>query len=203
MLILQRKNIVISMLIVLLIVTGYLNFAYNQKMLNKDSAEIMASDMNGDMNSEKSEEPKVTINDVSEDAYGSEISEDDNAKDVSTVTSKGSFFANYRIERENTRKQEIEVIREIIDNPNSDADMKKEAQAQLLEIANNMEKELLIEGLIKAKGFEDTIVVMSQNSVNVIVGRAELKPEEVAQILDIVRRESGKSTDSIKIIPMI
>lgn len=203
MLILQRKNIVISMLIVLLIVTGYLNFAYNQKMLNKDSAEIMASDMNGDMNSEKSEEPKVTINDVSEDAYGSEISEDDNAKDVSTVTSKGSFFANYRIERENTRKQEIEVIREIIDNPNSDADMKKEAQAQLLEIANNMEKELLIEGLIKAKGFEDTIVVMSQNSVNVIVGRAELKPEEVAQILDIVKRESGKSTDSIKIIPMI
>lgn len=199
MLILQRKNIVISMLIVLLIVTGYLNFAYNQKMLNNNSSEVIMNDMDD----EKPEEPKISINDVSEEVYGNQISENNKLEDVSTTTTKGNFFANYRIERENTRKNEIEVIREIIDNPNSDADMKKEAQAQLLEITNNMEKELLIEGLIKAKGFEDTIVMMSKNSVNVIVSRAELKPEEVAQILDIVKRESGKSPDSIKIIPMI
>jgi len=187
------------MLIVLLIVTGYLNFAYNQKMLNNNSSEVIMNDMDD----EKPEEPKISINDVSEEVYGNQISENNKLEDVSTTTTKGNFFANYRIERENTRKNEIEVIREIIDNPNSDADMKKEAQAQLLEITNNMEKELLIEGLIKAKGFEDTIVMMSKNSVNVIVSRAELKPEEVAQILDIVKRESGKSPDSIKIIPMI
>lgn len=199
MLILQRKNIVISILVVLLIITGYLNFAYNQKMLNKDNVENAMNDTDN----EEVEASKVTVSDASEELDGYEITEDDEVEDVSTTSAKGSFFANYRIERENTRKKEIEVIREIVDNPNSDAEMKKEAQAQLLEIADNMEKELLIEGLIKAKGFEDTIVMMSKNSVNVIVNRSELKPEEVAQILDIVKRESGKSADSIKIIPMV
>lgn len=199
MLILQRKNIVISILVVLLIITGYLNFAYNQKMLNKDNVETAMNDTDN----EEVEASKVTVSDASEELDGYEITEDDEVEDVSTTSAKGSFFANYRIERENTRKKEIEVIREIVDNPNSDAEMKKEAQAQLLEIADNMEKELLIEGLIKAKGFEDTIVMMSKNSVNVIVNRSELKPEEVAQILDIVKRESGKSADSIKIIPMV
>lgn len=199
MLILQRKNLVISILVVLLIITGYLNFAYNQKMLNKDNVETAMNDTDN----EEVEASKVTVSDASEELDGYEITEDDEVEDVSTTSAKGSFFANYRIERENTRKKEIEVIREIVDNPNSDAEMKKEAQAQLLEIADNMEKELLIEGLIKAKGFEDTIVMMSKNSVNVIVNRSELKPEEVAQILDIVKRESGKSADSIKIIPMV
>lgn len=199
MLILQRKNIVISILVVLLIITGYLNFAYNQKMLNKDNVETAMNDTDN----EEVEASKVTVSDASEELDGYEITEDGEVEDVSTTSAKGSFFANYRIERENTRKKEIEVIREIVDNPNSDAEMKKEAQAQLLEIADNMEKELLIEGLIKAKGFEDTIVMMSKNSVNVIVNRSELKPEEVAQILDIVKRESGKSADSIKIIPMV
>lgn len=199
MLILQRKNIVISILVVLLIITGYLNFAYNQKMLNKDNVENAMNDTDN----EEVEASKVTVSDASEELDGDEITEDGEVEDVSTTSAKGSFFANYRIERENTRKKEIEVIREIVDNPNSDAEMKKEAQAQLLEIADNMEKELLIEGLIKAKGFEDTIVMMSKNSVNVIVNRSELKPEEVAQILDIVKRESGKSADSIKIIPMV
>lgn len=199
MLILQRKNIVISILVVLLIITGYLNFAYNQKMLNKDNVETAMNDTDN----EEVEASKVTVSDASEELDGDEITEDGEVEDVSTTSAKGSFFANYRIERENTRKKEIEVIREIVDNPNSDAEMKKEAQAQLLEIADNMEKELLIEGLIKAKGFEDTIVMMSKNSVNVIVNRSELKPEEVAQILDIVKRESGKSADSIKIIPMV
>ncbi len=199
MLILQRKNIVISILVVLLIITGYLNFAYNQKMLNKDNVETAMNDTDN----EEVEASKVTVSDASEELDGDEITEDGEVEDVSTTSTKGSFFANYRIERENTRKKEIEVIREIVDNPNSDAEMKKEAQAQLLEIADNMEKELLIEGLIKAKGFEDTIVMMSKNSVNVIVNRSELKPEEVAQILDIVKRESGKSADSIKIIPMV
>jgi len=199
MLILQRKNIVISILVVLLIITGYLNFAYNQKMLNKDNVENAMNDTDN----EEVEASKVTVSDASEELDGDEITEDGEVEDVSTTSTKGSFFANYRIERENTRKKEIEVIREIVDNPNSDAEMKKEAQAQLLEIADNMEKELLIEGLIKAKGFEDTIVMMSKNSVNVIVNRSELKPEEVAQILDIVKRESGKSADSIKIIPMV
>jgi len=187
---------IIGILVIILIITGYLNFAYNQNILNNSDADAMKDD-------ENSINPKITISDALEEFADDQSIYDDQLKDVSTVSTKGNFFVNYRIERENTRKSEIEYIKEIVDNPNSEPDMKREAQVRLLEITSNMEKELVMEGLIKAKGFEDAIVLMNGDNVNVIVARDELKPEEVAQILDIVKRESGKSPDSIKIIPMV
>jgi len=81
--------------------------------------------------------------------------------------------------------------------------MIKEAQAQLLEITSNMESELAIENLIKAKGFRDAVVIIHKDNVNVIVDKPELVPEDVAIILDIVKRESGKDAENIKIIPKI
>ena len=65
-----------------------------------------------------------------------------------------------------------------------------------------METELAIENLIKAKGFNDAIVIIHKDNVNVIIDKAELVPEEVA-ILDIVKRETEKDIDNIKIIPKI
>ena len=88
-----------------------------------------------------------------------------------------------------------------MDNPNSDENKRAEAQDQLLQLTQIMEKELGVEGLIKAKGFDDVIVMLQENSVNVVVDKKDLSSEEVAQILDIVRRETGQEAENIKIIP--
>jgi len=191
MLTVKRKNIVLAMLVVLLVITGYLNFVYNQNAIKEqENANLLDNDNN---------KPTVTVNDALE---GKDNSEDvDSSSDVVSTSSSGGFFLEYRFERENTRKKEIDWIKEIVDNPNSDPETKNQAQQQLLEITSNMEKELNIEGLLKAKGFNDSIVIFNQDYVSVIVDKQELAPEEVAQILDIVKRESGKEADSIKIIP--
>ncbi len=187
----KRKNLVLAMLVVLLVITGYLNFVYNQNAIKEqENANFLDND---------NQKPAVTVNDALE---GKDSSEDvDSSSDVVSTSSSGGFFVEYRFERENTRKKEIDWIKEIVDNPNSDPQTKNQAQQQLLEITSNMEKELNIEGLLKAKGFNDSIVIFNQDYVSVIVDKQELAPEEVAQILDIVKRESGKEADSIKIIP--
>lgn len=66
----------------------------------------------------------------------------------------------------------------------------------------NMEQELVLEGLIKAKGFDDVIVSTSSSYLNVIVKSAELTSAEVAQIVDVVRQQTEYSLDNIKIIPV-
>ena len=63
-------------------------------------------------------------------------------------------------------------------------------------------KELIMEGLIKAKGFEDVIVTTSNASVNVIIKASELQSNEVAQIVQIVKEQTKKDIDNIKIIPV-
>jgi stage III sporulation protein AH len=190
--ILKRKNLVLGMLVVLLVITGYLNFRYNQNMLNDNA--------NSEMMNNEDRKPAVTIKDVANEDNGVSGDNAGQSDAISTTSSMG-FFVEYRFDRENKRKEEIEYIREIVDNPNSEIEMKNEAQTQLLEITDTMEKELTIEGLLKAKGFNDSIVIFNQDYVSVIVEKDELAPEEVAQILDIVKRESGKTAENIKIIP--
>ncbi|NLJ41888.1 MAG: SpoIIIAH-like family protein [Clostridiales bacterium] len=194
MLMLKRKNLVLGMLVVLLVITGYLNFVYNQNALGDKKVDKPQSS--------KGIQPKVVVKD-SDKNTGENILADseENTPEVVGASSSGGFFVEYRFERENTRKKEIEYIREIVDNPKTEVDTKNEAQGKLLEITAKMEKELNIEGLLKAKGFEDSIVIFNQDYISVIVGQDELETEEVAQILDIVKRESGKSAENIKIIP--
>ncbi len=50
-----------------------------------------------------------------------------------------------------------------------------------------------------AKGFEDVAVTFHTGSVNVIVDAAELTDKQVAQILDIVLRETGEEAGNVKV----
>lgn len=70
-----------------------------------------------------------------------------------------------------------------------------------LELTDTMEKEMLLEGLLKAKGFEDVFVTLGDESINVVVKDAELNQSEVAQILELVQRETSASAQNVKIIP--
>lgn len=127
MFILKRKNLVLGMLVVLLVITGYLNFRYNQNLLND-------SEKNGLVTNED-RKPAVTIKDVAKDDNSVSGDSPEQSDSISTTSSMG-FFVEYRFDRENKRKEEIDYIKEIVDNPNSEIEMKNEAQAQLLEITN-------------------------------------------------------------------
>ncbi|NLC43890.1 MAG: SpoIIIAH-like family protein [Clostridiales bacterium] len=199
MFIIRRKNIIVGLLVALLIVTGYLNFIFNQgatpAVNPKDPS--MVSDKSSDQGG------KISVSDVDDSEepknQGKGLEADETSASIAST-----FFRDYRFEREQERNKEVGHINSIVDNPNSDADVIKEAQVQLLELTTNMEAELVIENLIKAKGIKDAIVIIHKDNVNVIVDKTELVPEEVAMILDIVKRESNnKDTNNIKIIPKL
>ena len=111
-----------------------------------------------------------------------------------------SSFADFRTERERVRTQELTSIDSIINNENTDTQTLAEEQKMKLELTDTMEKELLIEGLLKAKGFEDAVITISDTAVNVIVKQKDLTKQQVAQVLEIVLREAGDiSAENVKI----
>ena len=67
-----------------------------------------------------------------------------------------------------------------------------------------MEMEMLLENLLKAKGFEDVVVSVgtSSNSVNVIVAADGLTRENTAVIYKTVATETGYEADYIRILPI-
>ena len=112
-----------------------------------------------------------------------------------------NFFTEFNTDRENTRNLTMMELRAIIDSDSSSATAKSNAEAMLLEICSNMESELILESLIKSKGFGEVAVAIGTTNVNVMVEAEELSSEQVAQIVSIVMDETGESASNIKITP--
>lgn len=114
----------------------------------------------------------------------------------------GNFFVDYNAERDKTRADEVTYLDSVINGDKTDAETKKTAQQRKIEITGIMEKEMTVENLLKAKGFDKVATVYQAGSVNIIIGKSELTDSEVAQILDIARKETGEKAENIKIIPV-
>ena len=114
----------------------------------------------------------------------------------------GNFFTTYRLDRQSTRDEEMAYYDAIIASATASVEAKANAEAKKQELVNNMEMELVTEGLIRARGFEDVIVTNSNSAINVIVKSAELTSSEVAQIVSIVKEQCNASLENIKIIPV-
>lgn len=114
---------------------------------------------------------------------------------------KDNFFSEYRIERDRTRSQQVEILREIVNNPNSSAQVRQEAQQKLIRIAENLEKESKIENALIAKGFKEAVAVIQQSSVMVIVQSSGLRQDEIARISDIVIKVTDCRLEDVVIVP--
>lgn len=112
------------------------------------------------------------------------------------------YFTSYRSDRQSTRDQELLYYDAIILSESSSQESIQEAESKKLEIIAKMESELVMEGLIKSKGFEDAVVAISNNNINVIVKSVALEANEVSQIVSIVKEQTGKGIDNIVIIPV-
>ena len=150
----RTKIIILSLMIVLLGVTGYLNIVLNNSI-----------------------------------------------KETNTGVTTTSYFTSYRNDRESTRDQEILYYDAIIDSASSTEAAIAAAEQAKLDLIETMEKELAVEGLIKAQGFSDCVIAISDTKVNVVVKSTTLTENEVAQISTIVKEQLSTELKNIVIIP--
>ena len=124
--------------------------------------------------------------------------------DDSTIVSSANYFSQYRSERLTTRNEELLQLDEVIQASEASSTERSEALSMKIELTGMTEKELLLENLIKAYGFEDAVVVMGldSGSVNVIAKSSELTTDDAIKIYTIVSEETGISPENVKIIPI-
>lgn len=121
-------------------------------------------------------------------------------KDQKAAGESSDFFVEYRLERERTRGQRVEWLREVINNNNSAPETRQKAQEHLMVISRNMAKEVELENLIRAKGFKDAAVLVDDRAVTVIVAAKSLSGGEAAGITELVSRGTGVDPQNVVII---
>lgn len=111
-----------------------------------------------------------------------------------------SYFETARAERETSRKDQTELLQETIADVKIDDSAKAAAVDGLAVLTKRTENETAIETLIKAKGMPDSIAVIGDEGISVMIKGDSLLDSEVQQIKDIVIGQTGIGIEKIKIM---
>ena len=185
----KQRGIVIVSLVMCLVILGSANYIYTRSQ--NEIPDIPSA-----------QDPAANQGDSNPDSTGSNTNTPDESSNTS-VSAQSNYFVAYRTNRQSIRDMEMRYVQTVSDNQNSDSAVKKEAEERLLEIASLMEKELKIENLIKAKGFEDVIAFVEEGSVNIVIKAEQITSAQATKILKIVVDETGEASQNITIITRV
>ena len=204
----KKNHIIITALVAMIGVAGYLNYIDSS---SGDVSQVMLTD-EGDLAAVPDE---VAVNDenpaIASDeakAEATTIATEEAANpDAGTAvfvnsSNDSSYFVQAKLEREQSRNKQKDMLNEMLNNEKLDTEKKNEVTTAMLQIQQRIEKETAAESMIEAKGFKEVYVRIDDDTVDVVVDKAELTDAEVAQIEDIVKRKTGVSADKIRITPL-
>ncbi len=137
-----------------------------------------------------------------ETAAANETGDEIPGEAVFTSTTPVTNLAAANLLKEQTRAKNKEALLEIINNSNVSDGAKQDAINSMIAMTEMAEKECSAEILLEAKGFEDVVVSISGDAVDVMVGLSELTDAQRAQIEDIVKRKTGIAAENIIISPV-
>ena len=121
-----------------------------------------------------------------------------------TAVTTSNYFTTFRTERTSTRSEEIMQLDSVIALYEEGSDKYNEAVDLKMRIVEMMENELLLETLIKSRGFSDAVVSigMESDNVNVFINSDELDMNTALSIYTILKDEVGIAPGSIIILPI-
>lgn len=117
---------------------------------------------------------------------------------TSTVIAQ-NFSAQAKLNREQMRSKNKEALIEVINNENVADDLKQSAMEDLMDMTNRSEMEIAAENLLTAKGFENSVVSLTEDSCDVVICRETLTDSERAQIEDILARKTDLGIENVVI----
>jgi len=133
--------------------------------------------------------------------FGKNNMEDNYSDSAQTdANAQNNYFTATALSREQSRDEAIDVLKLVTESADASEAAKADAAAKISKIAVDIQNEINIETLVKAKGFEECVAVIGDNSVSVIVKAESLQANEAAQILAIAYETTGIPVENISII---
>ena len=176
----KKRGAVYSVVALMLCVAVYLNWSYNK-----------------DNSSEVSKVDTGILHGLGSDEH-TRPSEQTGAQE----TPSQGYFASARLSRDKARDEALGILNATLENGSATQQARDEAAAAIQVMAQSAVQESRIEGLIVAKGYEQCVVYVNTNGINVIISKTEsgLTDADAARIKEIVIDETGVTADRIKII---
>jgi len=202
----KRNQIIISVIALMLITVGYMNYTSNISTTLETGALMDAEQVAGIGDAKLVNSNNIVEN--SEDASETQATEssisDVNGEDYETQETSGNsygteYFISSRLERDKMYSQMIETYKAMLESSTVSAEQKSISTKEITNINDKKNSIMIAENLIKNLGFEDVVIFVNEESVSVIVKAEKLEEAQIAQIQNIVCREIGVEAEVIHI----
>lgn len=213
--VIKKNQIIISVIALMLVTAGYLNYTANNETIGTSSSNVVGNELvaeigdaafvsSGDIISAKDEVNSIIKeNNSKSEAKSNTVDIDNNihTEEIAETSSniEDEYFSKSRIEREKMYSQTLENYQKMLENQTISEAQKTIATQEITRINNEKNAIMISENLIKTKGFKDCIIFINDKSVNVIIKSENLQQEEVAQIQNIISREIKAQIENIHI----
>lgn len=225
--ILKKNQIIISVIAIMLIAAGYMNYTSNEKQALEtavltdsekyagigDATLVSANvaDNNDLVNNNEgqniTDDSTKNEDEIKSNEQNTETKENDkntiqNEINTSTTVTENSgdqYFAELRLERDKMYSQMLESYQKILSNSQISETQKEISENEIKKINDTRNAIMIAENLIKNKGFQDLIIFINGDSISIIVKAKELKEEQIAQIQNIISRELKGEIENIHI----
>lgn len=191
-LIIGKKQIIVVGLTLILGVAVYVNYLVGRNI----SADTPVSNDDGSQNAGNYGDQQFVSsekNDITGDTNGEK-------KPVVDASNIDEYFAQARLDKQQSRAEAIEVLQTIYgggDSTKTELAVMAESAAA---ISGYIEKESKIENVLKAQGFTDALCYLSENGASVIVKSEGLTSAQAAQIKNALLSEVNIPVDKISIL---
>lgn len=179
-----KNQVLVTGLALLIALGGYISY---RSSVSGDSVVVSAEDA-------------MASGDAIAQATQKDMEDAGEAVVVSSDAAK-SYAATTRMKREQARAKAKEELQAILDNDKLSDEAKEEAAEAMVVLIASQEAETEIESLLEAKGFHDVVVLVGEDTVDVIVEVSVLTDAQLAQIEDIVLRKVDVEPTGIVITP--
>ncbi len=188
-----KRQIILGALILALGAAVYLNWQFTETI----PANTTPTSSVGQPETHEIEDENLGIAQLVNNSYiQTTTNESDNN---TTVVDDGinDVMAQARIERQTARDDALDILSAVLDNEEMDAEAKKAAVDDSAQIAQNMIMESNAENLIKAKGIDDVVVYINEDTCTTVVKGLE---DNMLIVQDIIINQTGLALENIQII---
>lgn len=211
----KGRGFVVLFFSAMLVVVGTVNYKLSEKSAIETSKELKAYEQT---QMQKNDDKKEATDNKKEANKGEEIKVvDSKTTDIDekvTETSKeiknqltsqknmkkATYILDMKMTREKQRNELAQNLNEMINNPSTAEESRKEASSMKLQLVKDQETELKIENLLSTKGFEDALVYISNGGVNVVVNEEKLEKADAAKVFDLVAEQAKVKYENIKLM---
>ena len=198
---LKKNDVVIYAIALMLVTAGYFNYTAN---VENKAVETYSEEMSNI--SDITTNNTVNSNTVIENVAENDKKEDEDIGDAKLVDSNSvvneptDYYASTKLERDTNYANTLSRYTKIIEDSSVSETQKSIAMKEITKINYTKNAISICENLLSTKGFENYVVLVNNESINVVVKvKGGLTKQKVAQIQNIISREFNCKIENIHI----